>query len=226
MFGSKHLLDLNQFENSSGQRRPESAEFVAPVVILASGSKNRISLFQKLGIPFQIIPSTVDEKSIRDADPIRKVQAIARLKAHNVAARNHGIIVAADTFTTINDIHYEKPVDVDDARRMMREFSGKKGKSVYGLCIINTTLGRERTSVHEVDIEVANLTDKVIHEYINALPVTEWAAAYNPLNETSAGIFRPVHGYIKGLEFGISLEDVIEELQIANIEVDRKQLAV
>lgn len=219
MSGPENLKNLGQFDSSSVQQGSESAENVKPLVILASGSKNRIALFEKLGIPFQIIPSTADEKSVSEPDPMKKVQAIAQMKARDVAAKHHGVVIAADTFTTIDGIHYEKPDDVDDARRMMRGFSGKQGKSVYGSCIINTALGKERTSVYEVDIQIADLTDEFIEEYITTLPVTEWAAAYNPLNEASAATFRPIHGYVKGLEFGIAIDDVIEELQIAHIKV-------
>lgn len=197
-----------------------SSENTRSRIILASGSKNRQALLNLLGIPFEVIPSSIDEKNIQENNPIKKVQKIALLKASQVASRHEGIIIAADTFSVTNNEHYEKPIDLDEAKRMLLKLSGQTLKSLTGICIISTARHTTRITHKAIDIQVANLTDDIIEQYITTRPVTEWAAAYNPLDEFSAQLFRSVGEYTNGLEYGLPLDIVVEELRAAKIRLD------
>lgn len=143
----------------------KSSENTKSRVILASGSKNRQALLNLLGIPFEVIPSYIDEKSILEENPIKKVQKIALLKASQVASQHEGIIIAADTFAVIKNKHYEKPIDLDEAKRMLLELSGQTLKSLTGICIINTARHRTRVTYRAIDIQVADLTDDITGRY-------------------------------------------------------------
>lgn len=197
-----------------------SSENTKSRIILASGSKNRQALLNLLGIPFEVIPSYIDERSIREENPIQKVQKIALLKASQVASQHEGIIIAADTFSVVNNEHYEKPTDLDEARRILLKLSGQTLKSLTGICIINTARLTTRVAHRAIDIQVADLTDNIIEQYITSKPVTEWAAAYNPLDELSVQLFHPVGKYTNGLEYGLPLDIVVEELRAAKISLD------
>jgi len=202
-------------------RKPwTSSENTKSRVILASGSKNRQLLLNLLGISFEVISSYIDEKSIQEENPIQKVQKIALLKASQVASQHEGIIIAADTFAVINNEHYEKPIDLDQAKRMLLKLSGQALRSLTGICVINTVRHTTRVTYRALDIQVADLTDDIIEQYITTKPVTEWAAAYNPLDEFSAQLFHSVNGYTNGLEYGLPLDIVVEELRATNISLD------
>lgn len=198
----------------------KSTENTKNRVILASNSKNRQALLNLLGIPFEVIPAYIDEKSIREENPIQKVQKVALLKASHVASQHKGIIIAADTFSVINNEHYEKPIDLDEAKRMLLKLSKQTLKSLTGICIINTALHTTRAAYRTIDIQVAELTNDIIERYIATKPVTEWAATYNPLDEFSAQLFHSVDGYSNGLEYGLPLDIIVEELRVANINID------
>lgn len=217
-------METNEGENMYKFNKQESGERLNPSVILASSSKNRLELFHRLGIPFNVVPSIADEKSINETDPVKKVTAISKLKAEEVASRHEGIIVAADTFTTINGKHYEKPIDLENARQMLKDLSGQKGNCVYGICIIDTNRGTQRLAHEVVDIQIDNLADSLIEEYITSRPVTQWAAAYNPLDEFSASIFQPAEQLKPGYAYGIPGDILAEELQKAGITIDLTRL--
>ncbi len=214
------LLTMTAEEYKFSPDSVKSSENTKSRVILASGSKNRQLLLNLLGIPFEVIPSYIDEKSIQEENPIQKVQKIALLKASQVSSQHEGIIIAADTFAVINNEHYEKPTNLDEAKRMLLKLSGQTLKSLTGICVINTARRTTRVTYKAIDIQVADLTDDIIEQYITTKPVTEWATAYNPLDEFSTQLFHSVNEYTNGLEYGLPLDIVVEELRAANISLD------
>jgi predicted house-cleaning NTP pyrophosphatase (Maf/HAM1 superfamily) len=71
-----------------------------------------------------------------------------------------------------------------------------------------------------VAIECAVLSEEELEQYVNDKPVTDWAAAYNPLDELSSRVFYAVNGYSYGLEFGLPADVIAEELKKVGIDVD------
>ena len=197
---------------------------VSPV-ILASTSKNRRTILEKLGVPFRVVPSGFDEQSVSLADKISRVEAIARGKARAVASIHEGIIIAADTFTEVNGKLFEKPKTSDEAKSMLQLLSGQQGQSVTGVCVIDTDTQQETLTHRVVTIYCKPLTDAEIDQYVSQKPVVEWAAAYNPLDSVSASIFRCPEGYHYGLEYGLPMDVVAPELEKVGIRIDLSVLA-
>jgi septum formation protein len=191
-----------------------------PDVILASTSRNRKALLNMLGVTYREIASNFDEESVVTEDPVMKVREIAFAKAKNVSTQYKGIIISGDTFTILNGKEYQKPKSKEEAKEMLREMGGKKGISITGICIINTETGLEYVTHREVAIECAVLSEEELEQYVNDKPVTDWAAAYNPLDELSSRVFYAVNGYSYGLEFGLPADVIAEELKKVGIDVD------
>ena len=55
-------------------------------VVLVSESQSRKRSLDILGLTYEIHPSTIDEKSIRDSDPAALTKKLAEAKARNVAS--------------------------------------------------------------------------------------------------------------------------------------------
>lgn len=193
------------------QTRSESNN-IFPHIILASGSKNRQQFMEALKIPFTTIPSNFDEKSITTANPYKRVQEIARMKAYSIAANHAGIIIAADTFNVFDERQYEKPASLEEAKRILRELSGKTGESITGICILNTARETETTVLKIIPIKCKELEEDEIEIYVRGKPVTQWATAYNPLDNASKSIFQALVPYTNGLEYGLSIDVVLKEL--------------
>ena len=69
----------------------------SPRLVLASTSKYRRTLLDRLGIPFMVNGSLVDETALPDEDPIALVHRLARAKAQAVAERfPQGVIIGSD----------------------------------------------------------------------------------------------------------------------------------
>ncbi len=73
------------------------------LIILASSSPRRQELLALLDIPFEIIPSGVDERLLAGESPEEHVLRLARAKAEDIAAEKKGRwILAADTVVEID----------------------------------------------------------------------------------------------------------------------------
>src|SRR5260370_36276724 len=95
-----------------------------PELILASTSPRRAEILRTVGWRFEMLAVNIDESRIAGEDAATYVQRLAREKATTAAANAPGmIVVGADITVTIRNHILEKPIDADDARRMLRLLS-------------------------------------------------------------------------------------------------------
>ncbi len=125
----------------------------------------------------------------------------------------------------MNNKIYEKPYDLEEASNMLMSMSGRIGFSIYGVCILNTYERRKIIAHRTLKIQCKKLERKEIDDYVLKKPVTEWAAAYNPLDDESAKIFQIIDGYEYGMEYGIPISIILPELERVGIKVNPSVLS-
>ena len=82
-------------------------------------------------------PAHVDEDALTDPDPWVTAQRLAREKALAVSAgRSEALVIAGDTVVALEDRQLAKPCDAEDAKRMLRELSGRTHVVVTGVCLV------------------------------------------------------------------------------------------
>ena len=102
------------------QREDRSARWV-----LASASPRRAELLRGAGQRFEVEPSRVDEARRSGEGALDFAGRVAREKATEIAARRPGWwILAADTIVIVDGDPLGKPIDADDAVRMLVRLSG------------------------------------------------------------------------------------------------------
>lgn len=106
-------------------------------IVLASGSPRRKELLSKAGVSFRVIVSDADELNGLALPPADVAMQNAELKALAVARDlpDSTIVIGADTIVVLEDRIYGKPADEEDARRMLRELSGRTHQVITGVCI-------------------------------------------------------------------------------------------
>lgn len=132
-----------------------------PKLILASGSPRRAEILNSVGWPFQKHVADVDESERDGESPEDYVVRLAREKAEAVAVHYPGqLVLGADTTVVIDGQILAKPVDMDDARRMIRLLAGTSHDVLTGVAIVSdrTTTGIERTLV-----QFAPMTDAEVN---------------------------------------------------------------
>jgi septum formation protein len=122
-----------------------------PKLILASGSPRRAEILTSVGWEFEKIVADVDETEFENENPADYVQRLAREKAEAVAV-NHldRIVLGADTTVVIDNQIIGKPIDLDDARRMIKLLSGRTHEVLTGIAVAKnseTKVGIQRTLV-------------------------------------------------------------------------------
>ncbi len=188
-------------------------------VILASGSAQRKNLFSILNIPFSVIPADVDEKLIRDNDLKIQAEKIARAKAEKVASDNAGIIIAADTFVVLDKQVLEKPVDIEEAKTMLKMQSDSEAVVYTGFCYLDKENKVNFSTTAVIDIRFRKLSDKEIDVYIEKFPVTSWSAAFSPAYPYGATLISEIKGSFTGFTHGLPLDLLIPLLRKSGFDV-------
>jgi septum formation protein len=176
----------------------------APRVILASASPRRQELLRSLGFELDVIPSNYDEPEHPQLVPRDLAIVHARHKCRDVRERvslEGAVLVAADTVVDVDGIAYNKPVNERDARRMLRDLSGRTH-------IVHTAFAlaaRDRTDLIEhcesTFVTFFPLSDAEIDAYVASGEPMDKAGAYGiqaygaTLVERVEGDFYTVMGF-------------------------------
>lgn len=127
-----------------------------PKLILASASPRRAEILTSVGWEFTKDSADIDETELPGEQPEDYVQRLAREKAEAVALKYaDAIVLGADTTVVINDQILGKPVDLQDAKRMLKMLSGSRHDVLTGVALVkitnhelrNTNCGMQRTRV-------------------------------------------------------------------------------
>jgi septum formation protein len=148
-------------------------------LVLASGSPRRQSLLSALGVDFRVITSGAHEPNTGNS-PAEIVIQNAVIKRDDVAAHlsEPAIVIAADTLVFYEEHVLPKPVDLDDARRMIRLLSGKTHQVLTGLALIDTETGKCAEGSETTDVTFRALSDDEIDHFVHIVEPLDRAGAY------------------------------------------------
>ena len=131
-----------------------------PAIVLASASPRRRELLRAAGLQFELGPVDVDEDLGAFDEPDRAARELALLKARTAVQSHRGEprwVIGSDTIVCAPVDGAErllgKPVDADEAHRMLGWLSGTRHAVVTGVAVIRCQDGaefveHERTWVH------------------------------------------------------------------------------
>jgi len=159
-------------------------------LILASNSPRRRALLSLLDWPFEVLPADINEGRKPGESPADYVRRLARQKARAVAHLRDGLIIAADTIVVDDDKFLGKPINEEDARRMLKRLRGRVHQVYTGIALIDTQTGQSFVDVYRADVPMREYTDIEIDAYIATGDPMDKAGAYAIQH---AG-FQPVKG--------------------------------
>lgn len=155
-------------------------------LILASGSPRRRELLAGLGLPFEVrVLPGIDESYPDDLPASEVALYISSKKAAAYSVAEDELVVTADTVVVLGDEIMGKPKDEDDARRMLRELSGRTHHVITGVCMKTAKDERHFSVTTEVDFR--KLTEEEINYYI---------AQYHPMDKAGAYGIQEWIGYV------------------------------
>lgn len=144
--------------------------------ILASSSPRRKELLAKLIKDYTIIVPNVDERSL-DLPPNELAAEESKLKAYAISALYpNDEVLACDTIVVLDDKILGKPVNEEDAKRMLRAQSGKRQIVLSGYTYIGK--GKEITRTVATEVYFKELSDELIEDYVKNKKPLDKAGAY------------------------------------------------
>ena len=146
---------------------------------LASASPRRRELMDALGLKYSIKPADLSEEPIAGETPQEMVQRLSRDKALVVAeGMDSGLVIGADSTVVFEGQAVGKPVDDDDARRMLRMLSGTTHHVSTGLTVVDAASGRTVSDTMTSEITLRDITDQEIEASIASGVPRDKAGAY------------------------------------------------
>jgi len=187
-------------------------------LILASASPRRRDLLARLGIPFEVRPVDIDERTPLSGSPEIIARRLAREKAEAARLMDvNAAIVAADTVVALDGTILGKPKDSEDARRMLYGLRGRSHYVVSAVAVMRPG-GRAALVRHPLTrVLMRDYSDDEVEESIARGDPFDKAGAYGIQDDD----LRPVESY-DGCYcnvVGLSLWATLEVLRKADIDV-------
>ena len=191
-------------------------------VILASSSKFRKQLLDKLNISFKCISPDIDEKRLNNEAVKDYVKRLSIEKASKIACSNHkSIIIGSDEVADLKGRIIGKPITKKNARKQLKMLSGNKVVFRTGLCVLNSETGKYYASVNNYNIFFKDLNDSIISKYLESDDVLKCAASIR-IEGLAINLVRKMNGADPSSIMGLPLIKLIDYLARFNIDIMTK----
>lgn len=139
-----------------------------PRLILASSSRYRRALLERLGLPFEAIAPDIDESPFPNETPTQLVERLAVAKAKAVAERApNSLVIGSDQVALHGDTIVGKPNTFENAVNQLRQASGSTVTLHTGLAVVHADSGRVQSEVVPFRVVFRKLSRAQIENYLN-----------------------------------------------------------
>ena len=154
-------------------------ESLPVTLILASGSKYRSLLLQRLGMTFECHTPNIDESTLEDESPLQQVERLASAKAAAVNRDNPGaVVIGSDQLAVFNGQAVGKPGGHQRAVRQLRSFSGQMIEFLTAVAVHSIATGFNETHVDHTRVVFRDLDEAEIERYLEQEQPYDCAGAF------------------------------------------------
>jgi septum formation protein len=165
----------------------QSKPMAGVLILLASNSPRRRQLLSLSGFDFQVWPANIDESRDENEAPEAYARRLAQTKVREVADRRAdlplpyriaNLVLAADTIVVDGKEVLGKPVDQQDADRMLRQLRGREHQVYTALALVDVARGSLITDVCITQVPMRAYPEDEISAYIASGDPLDKAGAY------------------------------------------------
>ncbi len=193
-------------------------------IVLASASPRRKKLLKFLVDKFEVLPSSLDEKTVKVTclAPAEIAVKLAMLKAQNTKQKlkegflkDGGLIIGADTLVVLGQEILGKPKNRQEAINILGKLKGTKHAVITGLTLLSK--GKEWTGYQQSQVIFKNFTSQDLKAYLDKNAYLDKAGAYGiqDLGTKILGGFKGSYSNILGLP----LKTLAGELERFNVKI-------
>lgn len=146
-------------------------------IILASGSPRRKELLGGLEIEFEVrLIKGIDESYPSNLEGGEIPMYISEKKASAYELGDDELLITSDTIVWNEGEVMGKPKDAEEAKKMLRQLSGKTHNVYTGVCI--KTKDSTETFFDKSEVTMADMTDEEIEHYVEKYKPMDKAGSY------------------------------------------------
>ena len=136
-------------------------------LILASGSRYRKELLGRLGLAFEVALPDVDESPRPQESPADTALRLSISKARSLqASRRDALIIGSDQVASSGGQRFDKPGNHENARRQLRELSGKTAQFDTAVALLDARNDSVQTRVVPCRVTFRALDEALIERYL------------------------------------------------------------
>lgn len=163
------------------------------MIVLGSKSPRRQQLMHSITDDFIVDVSDIDESTSLNMSPIEAVQDIAKRKGLDIVKRHPGqIVISADTIVVIDNMILGKPIDEEDASRILNLLSNRTHQVITAFCLLKDDKLLEEYVTSEVTFY--KLSQELIDSYIKSGSPMDKAGAYGAQDNNDFLIVKEIKG--------------------------------
>ena len=147
-------------------------------LVLASTSRYRRELLERLKLPFRTVAPDADETPLTGETPQATAGRLALAKAKSVLTRfPDSLIIGSDQVACCDGMRLDKPGDHARALQQLRHSSGKLVQFITAVALLHAASGRAQTRLVSTEVKFRNLSDLEISRYLDAEPAYDCAGS-------------------------------------------------
>ena len=149
-------------------------------LVLASSSKYRKILLEKLFQDVQSIAPSIDERAIQLDDPRELAIKLGASKARAVATKlkENGLIIGSDQVAILDGRQLHKPGDAKSNRKQLSSCSGKKVYFYTSICLLDKEQNQLACDCDETIVTFKHLSEHDIEQYVSREPAYDCAGGF------------------------------------------------
>ncbi|NNE09625.1 MAG: septum formation protein Maf [Gemmatimonadetes bacterium] len=188
-----------------------------PPLILASTSRYRRALLDRLQLKYEAIPPVCDEHAFDDLPVEERVVKLAVEKARSVAAdRPDAVVIGSDQIPEVGGVALEKPGTRARAMESLMLLAGRTHRLVTGVAVVAG--GRVESDVDIVELRMRPLSRGEIEAYVDREDVLDCAGAFKT-EGLGIALFEEIRSLDPSSGIGLPLIKLTKLLQRAGIPV-------
>ncbi|MFO7445676.1 MAG: Maf family protein [Ignavibacteriaceae bacterium] len=181
-------------------------------IYLASSSPRRKKLLKQINLKFKVISAEIDEKILRNEDPVHSVTRLAEEKLNKAKEQvKKGIIITADTIVVLDNHTIGKPENQKDAVKILKMLSGRTHYVYTGFSVYNSENKKTITTSVKTAVTFRKLTDEEIKDYVSSGSPMDKAGAYGIQDDFGAVFVKKINGSYYNV-VGLPLSKLYETL--------------
>ena len=182
-------------------------------LILASTSRYRKTLLEKLGLPFECAAPEVDESPLPAESAEALVARLAYAKANAITnQRDQGLIIGSDQVCVCDGQILGKPGTVEKAVAQLMAARGRSITFYTGLCVLDAASGKAEQLVEPFTVHFRTLDETAIRRYVAAEMPLDCAGSFK-CEGMGIMLFKGLEGRDPNALIGLPLIGLIELLE-------------